>query len=63
MQRREPPPPDQQIKPIMPKAGLVYSEKAVLSELLCKPKILPLKSVTLQKLEQMEQQLANMQRE
>ncbi|CDW79809.1 leucine-rich repeat-containing protein loc400891-like [Stylonychia lemnae] len=38
----------------MPKAGLVYSEKAALSEILCKPKILPLKSVTLQKLEEME---------
>jgi len=44
----------------MPKAGLVYSEKAALSEILCKPKILPLKSVTLQKLEQMEGNLANM---
>ena len=44
----------------MPKAGLVYSEKAALSEILCKPKILPLKSVTLQKLEQMENNLANL---
>lgn len=44
----------------MPKAGLVYSEKAALSEILCKPKILPLKSVTLMKLEQMESNLANM---
>jgi len=42
----------------MPKAGLVYSEKATLSEILCKPKILPLKSVTLMKLEQMETNLA-----
>ena len=46
----------------MPKAGLVYSEKAALSEILCKPKILPLKSVTLQKLEDMEGNLANVQR-
>jgi BBSome-interacting protein 1 len=43
----------------MPKAGLVYSEKATLSEILCKPKIMPLKSVTLMKLEQMENNLAN----
>jgi hypothetical protein len=32
------------IKEILPNAGLVYSEKATLSEVLCKPKILPLKS-------------------
>ena len=51
MERREPLPADKQIKEIMPKAGLVYSEKAALSEILCKPKILPLKSVTLMKLE------------
>jgi len=50
-------PKDKQIKEILPKAGLVYSEKATLSEILCKPKILPLKSVTLMKLEQMESQL------
>ena len=48
------------IKEIMPKAGLVYSEKATLSEILCKPKIMPLKSVTLVKLEQMESNLATM---
>ena len=47
-----------QIKEIMPKAGLVYSEKATLSEVLWKPKILPLKSITLMKLEKMEQELA-----
>ena len=50
-------PKDKQIKEILPKAGLVYSEKATLSEILCKPKILPLKSVTLEKLEKMESQL------
>jgi len=43
---------------ILPKAGLVYSEKGNLSEVLCKPKIMPIKSVTLQKLEQMEKQFA-----
>lgn len=42
------------MKEILPKAGLVYSEKALLSEALCKPKLLPLKSATLQKLEKME---------
>ena len=48
----------QPVKPVLheclPKAGLVYSEKGNLSEVLCKPKILPIKSITLEKLEQME---------
>lgn len=48
----------EQLKEILPKAGLVYSEKALLSEALCKPKLLPLKSATLLKLEKMEQDLA-----
>ena len=48
---------DSGIKEILPKAGLVYSEKAALSEVLCKPKILPLKSATLMKLEKMENDL------
>ena len=47
-----------QLKEILPKAGLVYSEKALLSEALCKPKLLPLKSETLLKLEKMEHDLA-----
>ena len=42
------------LQEILPKAGLVYSEKGALSEILCKPKILPIKSVSLQKLEEME---------
>jgi BBSome-interacting protein 1 len=39
---------------VLPKAGLIVSEKGGLAEVLCKPKIMPLKSVTLQKLEEME---------
>ena len=50
-----------QLREILPKAGLVYSEKALLSEALCKPKLLPLKSATLQKLEKMEQDLTQQQ--
>ena len=49
---------DKQIKEILPKAGLVYSEKATLSEVFCKPKILPIKSATLLKLENLESNLA-----
>lgn len=39
---------------MLPKSGLVVSEKGGLTELLCKPKILPLKSATLKKLEALQ---------
>lgn len=39
---------------MLPKSGLVISEKGNLNEIPCKPKIIPLKSVTLEKIEQME---------
>lgn len=42
------------LQEVLPKAGLVVSEKGNLAEILCKPKIMPLKSITLQKLEEME---------
>ena len=45
------------LREITPKAGSVFAEKGELKEILCKPKILPLKSLTLLKLEQMEQNL------
>ena len=45
---------DSYLQEVLPKAGLVYSEKGNLSEVLCKPKILPIKSVSLQKIEEME---------
>ena len=50
----QPPPTKPILQECLPKAGLVYSEKGNLSEVLCKPKILPIKSITLEKLEQME---------
>ena len=46
------------LQEVLPKAGLVYSEKGNLSEVLCKPKIMPIKSVTLEKIEEMEAQAA-----
>eukprot|EP00227_Mantoniella_beaufortii_P004044 CAMPEP_0197614784 /NCGR_PEP_ID=MMETSP1326-20131121/59698_1 /TAXON_ID=1155430 /ORGANISM="Genus nov. species nov., Strain RCC2288" /LENGTH=74 /DNA_ID=CAMNT_0043183661 /DNA_START=677 /DNA_END=901 /DNA_ORIENTATION=+ len=46
------------ITEVLPKAGLVYSEKGNLSEVLSKPKIMPLKSVTLERIEQMEKAAA-----
>jgi len=46
------------IQEVLPKAGLVYSEKGNLSEVLCKPKIMPIKSASLQLLEQLEKDAA-----
>lgn len=42
------------VSEILPKSGLVVSEKGNLAEALCKPKLLPLKSINLEKLEKME---------
>lgn len=44
------------IREVLPKAGLVYSEKGNLSEVMCKPKLMPLKSITLERLEAMERE-------
>jgi len=43
-----------EIKEILPKSGLVYSERGGLVEVLCKPKILPLKSAVLEQLQRIE---------
>lgn len=48
------------LQEVLPKAGLVVSEKGNLTEILCKPKIMPLKSITLQKLEEMEAKAAQL---
>lgn len=48
---------DRQLKPIIPKAGIVFSEKNIFNEIICKPKLLALKSLTLQKLEDMEKKM------
>ena len=45
-----------QLTEVLPKTGLVYSERGGLTEILCKPKIMPLKSEVLKKLEKIEQQ-------
>ena len=44
-----------QVQEVMPRSGLVYSERGGLQEVLCKPKILPLKSVVLEQLRRVEQ--------
>ena len=45
-----------QLKEVLPKTGLVYSERGGLAEILCKPKIMPLKSKVLVQLQKMEQE-------
>ncbi|KAE8907042.1 hypothetical protein PF005_g2347 [Phytophthora fragariae] len=45
-----------QIQEVLPKAGLVYSERGNLTEVLCKPKIMPIKSATLLRIEEIEKQ-------
>lgn len=42
------------INEIIPKSGIVYNERVEFPEVICKPKILPLKSVTIKKLEDLE---------
>eukprot|EP00607_Mallomonas_marina_P006796 CAMPEP_0182426910 /NCGR_PEP_ID=MMETSP1167-20130531/13436_1 /TAXON_ID=2988 /ORGANISM="Mallomonas Sp, Strain CCMP3275" /LENGTH=65 /DNA_ID=CAMNT_0024608681 /DNA_START=72 /DNA_END=269 /DNA_ORIENTATION=- len=42
------------IKEVLPKTGLVYSERGGLSEVLCKPKIMPLKSAVIEQLQKIE---------
>lgn len=48
-----------QLQEVLPKAGLVYSERGNLTEVLCKPKIMPIKSATLMKIEEIERQARN----
>jgi BBSome-interacting protein 1 len=44
------------LKEIVPKNGIVFNEKNEFSEILCKPKLLPLKSVNIKKLESLEKE-------
>lgn len=44
------------VNEIIPKNGIVYHERVEFAEIMCKPKILPLKSVTLRKLEKLEKE-------
>lgn len=46
-----------ELKEVLPKTGLVYSERGALSEVLCKPKIMPLKSAVLEQLQRIEGEL------
>lgn len=44
-----------QLKEVLPKSGIVIEERENLSEMLCKPKILPLKSLVLEQLKKIEE--------
>ena len=47
-----------QLTEVLPKTGAVLVEKGPLTEVLCKPKILPLKSAALEKVEKIEKESA-----
>jgi hypothetical protein len=47
---------DQPLEEVLPKTGLVYSEKSMMIEILCKPKIMPIKSSALSRLEMLEKE-------
>ena len=49
------------LREVLPSQGAVYVERT-LSEVLCKPKILPIKSVALEKVEQIERESAQQAR-
>lgn len=60
-QQQQQPQPQQQQGPfphLLIKAGLVFSESVPLSELLCKPKLLPIRGAALERLEQLDKQIA-----
>ena len=42
------------LKNVVQKNGILFNEVKNLSEVLCKPKLLPLKSITIRKLEEIE---------
>ena len=46
-----------QLSEVLPKTGLVYSERGAMTEILCKPKIMPIKSDALKKFERMEKEM------
>ena len=48
-----------QLKQIIPKNGLLFHETKDFPEILIKPKLLPLKSMTLRKLEELEKNFDN----
>jgi BBSome-interacting protein 1 len=52
-----------QLRNLVPKNGVVFNEKIDFPEILCKPKLLPLKSMTLKKLEDLEKNFDNINKQ
>ena len=52
-----------QLRNLVPKNGVVYNEKIDFPEILCKPKLLLLKSMTLKKLEDLEKNFDNINKQ
>ena len=51
------------LREIIPKNGIIYNEKQDMNDVLCKPKLLPLKSFTIKKLEEMEKDFDKLNKE
>lgn len=54
--------PQQQFPPLLIKAGLVFSESVPLSELFCKPKLLPIRGAALERLEALDEKIIEQRR-
>ena len=52
-----------QLKNLVPKNGVVFNEKIDFPDVLCKPKLLPLKSMTIKKLENLEKNFDKINKE
>lgn len=52
-----------QLKNLVPKNGVVFNEKIDFPDVLCKPKLLPLKSMTIKKLEDLEKNFDNINKQ
>ena len=44
------------LKNVTPKGGILFNEISIFNEVLCKPKLLPLKSITIRKLEELDKE-------
>ena len=44
------------LKNALPKQGILFNETSEFTEVLCKPKLLPLKSITIRKLEELDKE-------
>ena len=52
----------QEFPPLLIKAGLVFSESIPLSELFCKPKLLPIRGTALERLQELDEKIIEQRR-